>query len=115
MPLELWKTLRSRLLIDRSPWMRLLADDVSLPDGRVVNDYLRLEAPDYVVVVPVDESRRIGLIRSYKRGPERIDLQPPAGLMDPGETAQEAAARELREEAGCLAGEVVGVHGDAHV
>jgi len=102
MPLEPWKTLRSRLLIDRSPWLRLLAEDVQLPDGRVVHDYLRLESPDFVVVVPVDESGRIGLVRSYKRGPDRIDLQPPAGLIDPGEAAPAAAARELREEAGCL-------------
>lgn len=103
MPLEPWKTLRTRLLLDRSPWLRLLADDVQLPDGRVVNDYLRLESPDYVVIVPVDESARIGLIRSYKRGPDRIDLQPPAGLLEPGETVQAAAERELREEAGCVA------------
>src|SRR4030042_4143634 len=101
MPLEPWKTLRTRLLLDRSPWLRLLADDVQLPDGRVVNDYLRLESPDYVVIVPVDESARIGLIRSYKRGPDRIDLQPPAGLLEPGETVQAAAERELREGAGC--------------
>jgi len=29
-----WKRLRSRLLLDRSPWLRVFADDVELADRR---------------------------------------------------------------------------------
>ncbi len=101
--LKPWKTLRRRLLIDRHPWMRIYEDDVSLPDGRTVQGYLRLETPGYVMVVPCDPSGRIGLVRSYKRGVDAIDLQPPAGLIDPGEDPLECARRELLEELGAQA------------
>lgn len=98
-----WKTLRSQVLLDRRPWLRVHADDVQLPDGQVVEGYLRLETPDYAVIVPVLEDSRIGLIRSYKRGPDSIDLQPPAGVIEAGETPLSAAKRELLEETGCQA------------
>jgi ADP-ribose pyrophosphatase len=98
-----WKTLGSRLLLDRSPWLRVHADDIQLPDGRVVEDYLRLETPDFVVIVPEDGNGRIGLVRSYKRGPDRVDLQPPAGMVEAGESPQAAGQRELLEELGCRA------------
>jgi ADP-ribose pyrophosphatase len=101
--LESWKTLNRRLLLDRSPWMRVYEDDVELPDGRVIHGYLRLETPGYAMIVPVDDAGRIGLVRSYKRGVEAIDLQPPAGVIDAGEDPLECAQRELLEELGCKA------------
>lgn len=101
--MEEWKTLRRELLLDRRPWLRVLSDDVELPDGTVVEGYLRLETPDYVVIVPVDREGRIGLVRSYKRGLEAVDIQPPAGIIEGAERPLEAAQRELREELGCVA------------
>ncbi len=101
--LKPWKVLRRRLLLDRSPWMRVLEHDVLLPDGRLVEGYLRVEVQSYVIIVPIDEAQRVGLVRSYKHGVEAVDIQPPAGIIEPGETPQQAAMRELREEMGCTA------------
>lgn len=101
--MEEWKTLRRELLLDRRPWLRVLSDDVELPDGTVVEGYLRLETPDYVVIVPEDKQGRIGLVRSYKRGLEGIDIQPPAGMIEADEPPLAAAQRELLEELGCEA------------
>jgi len=98
-----WKTLRRQELLDRSPWLRVLADDLELPDGRRVDGYLRLESRDHVVVVPLTTDRRLVLLRSYKRGPDAVDLQPPAGIIELGESAPAAAERELREETGYAA------------
>jgi ADP-ribose pyrophosphatase len=95
-----WKTLRRQLLLDRSPWLRVMADDVELPDGRSVEGYLRLETNDHVVVVPQTADGRLIFLRSYKRGPDAIDLQPPAGMIEPGEAPAVAAERELLEETG---------------
>lgn len=103
--MEHWKTLRRRTLLERPPRLTVFADDVQLPDGTVVRDYLRLETPDFVVIVPVDPGGRVGLIRSYKRGVGGVDLQPPAGTMEPNELPAQAAARELLEETGCTATE----------
>lgn len=98
-----WKTLRRELLLDRRPWLRVLEDDVELPDGTVVEGYLRLETPDYVVIVPERQDGRFGMIRSYKRGLEDIDVQPPAGMIEDEEAPLMAAQRELLEELGCEA------------
>ncbi len=98
-----WRITKSELLLDRSPWMRIFSDDVQLPDGSIVEGYLRLEARGYVMVVPVDDERRIGLVRSYKKGVGGIDIQPPAGVLEPDEDVLTSAKRELREELGCEA------------
>ncbi len=98
----LWKTIRRTLLLDRSPWLKVYADDVELPGGKIVDGYIHLETPGYAMIVPLNEKNQIGLVRSYKRGVDAIDLQPPAGVLedhDPLETAK----RELLEETGCQA------------
>lgn len=102
-PLLRWKTLNTQIILDRAPWLRVHAEDVRLPDGRVVEGYLRLEMPDYVMIVPVLPDGRIGFIRSYKRGVDDVDMQPPAGLIEAGEEPLHTAQRELMEETGCQA------------
>jgi ADP-ribose pyrophosphatase len=101
--LKPWRTLQTTMLLDSSPWIRVYADDVLLPDGRVIEGYLRLESPGYAMIVPVSHDNQIGLIRSYKRGVDAIDLQPPAGMIEAGEDPLITAKRELYEELGCNA------------
>jgi ADP-ribose pyrophosphatase len=96
-----WTALRSKVVYEYAPWIRLIAEDVELPDGRIVNDYLRIESPDFAAIVPVNTSNEIGLIRSYKHGVGKVDLQPPAGYLEAGEDPLMTAKRELREETGC--------------
>jgi ADP-ribose pyrophosphatase len=83
--------------------MWVYEDDVALPDGQTVYGYLRLETPGYAMVVPVDRQGQIGLVRSYKRGIDDIDLQPPAGVLADGEDPLACAQRELLEETGSTA------------
>lgn len=102
---ENWKTLHSEILVDQPPWLRVRADDVLLPDGRIVENYMHVEAPDAVMIVPVSDAGAIGMVRSYKRGLDDIDIQPPAGIVEDGEDPLHTAQRELLEECGCIAGE----------
>ncbi len=53
-----------------------------------------------VMMVPVTEQGDLLLVREYCAGTERYELGFPKGLMDPGETAEQAANRELKEEVG---------------
>ena len=101
--LDRWETLERRLIYEHLPWLRLFSEHVRLPDGREVRDYLQIETPGYAMIVPLDEQGRIGLVRSYKRGLGDVDVQPPAGLLDPDETPLDSARRELLEELGCVA------------
>jgi ADP-ribose pyrophosphatase len=100
---ERWETLERRLVYEQPPWLRLFTEHVRLPDGREVQDYPQIETPGYAMIVPLDEQGRIGLVRSYKRGLDDMDVQPPAGMVDPDEEPLHSAKRELLEELGCQA------------
>ncbi|UXI01175.1 ADP compounds hydrolase NudE [Photobacterium sp. TY1-4] len=53
-----------------------------------------------VLVVPVTAEGDLLLIREYAAGTDRYELGFPKGLVDPGESAEAAADRELKEEIG---------------
>ena len=101
--LKPWKILRTRVLLKREPWLRVLADDVELPDGRVVEDYLRLEELDFVAIVAIRAAGDVAILRCYKHGLGTIDEQLPAGYIEGGENPLKTAKRELLEETGCVA------------
>jgi ADP-ribose pyrophosphatase len=97
--LTVWEVLRRELILDLTPWLRLWREAIRLADGRVIDDYVQIEQRDYVEVVAWQDGKALGLWR-YKHGPRRVNLGLPAGYLDPGESAIDAARRELQEEAG---------------
>lgn len=56
-----------------------------------------------VMIVPMLDSETLILVREYAAGTHSYQLGFPKGLIDPGETAIDAANRELQEEAGFAA------------
>jgi 8-oxo-dGTP pyrophosphatase MutT (NUDIX family) len=104
--LTLWQVLDTRLLLDCSPWFRVVADDVLLPDGRRIEGFHRIEALDFVMVFPLTDDSRVLALQGYKHGVGRVMYQLPAGYMDrAGESALTCAQRELLEETGYTARE----------
>ena len=58
-----------------------------------------------VLVVPVHDGQ-LHLVREYAVGTERYELGFPKGRIDPGESPEETANRELQEEIGLAAGRI---------
>jgi ADP-ribose pyrophosphatase len=59
--------------------------------------------PACVIVAVEDDSQQVWLVRSSRPVPERSLVELPAGLVDPGESPEECARRELQEECGAAA------------
>lgn len=98
-PME-WSVLDRRCEFSVEPWFRIDREVLQLPDGRVLNDFFRIEMPDFAMTVAYDGSGRQVLVREYKPGPRGMTLSPPAGLVDGDESPLQAARRELLEETG---------------
>lgn len=76
-------------------------------DARRTIDFYLLRSPDWVNVIPLTDDGRVVLVRQYRVGPEELTLEVPGGVCDAGELPALAAARELREETGFEAREIV--------
>lgn len=75
-------------------------------DGReIVREVV--EHPGAAVILPVLDDGRILLIRNVRRTVGKVLWELPAGTLDPGETPEACAAREIEEETGYRAGTIV--------
>jgi 8-oxo-dGTP pyrophosphatase MutT (NUDIX family) len=94
-----WTLLDSRDVSDHRIF-RLRYDRYRMePDGRQ-REFVVIEASDWVNVVPLTDDGQVVMIRQYRHGVREVNLEIPGGMVDPGETAEAAAVRELREETG---------------
>lgn len=98
--LKPWRVLGSRDLLDASPFLKVRAETVELPDGRRVDSFYQVEQADFAVIFVEDEEERAVMLRCYKHGARRVSLTFPAGALAPGEDPLEGAKRELLEETG---------------
>ena len=59
-----------------------------------------LDSPDWVNIVALTAANQVVLIEQFRFGTERMTLEIPGGLIDPGEDPLPCAKRELAEETG---------------
>ena len=87
--------------------MTVRVDDAMLPNGKPCKREV-CEHPGGVGVLPIDENRVVTLVRQYRYPYETTTLEIPAGKMDQGpEGALACGQRELSEETGLLAGQMI--------
>jgi ADP-ribose pyrophosphatase len=88
----------------RIVWLR--AEEVTLPNERTITLEV-IRHPGAAAVVAVDASDRVTLIRQFRHAAGGYIWEVPAGVLHAGEAPATCAARELAEEAGLAAAELL--------
>ncbi|HEY9892281.1 MAG TPA: NUDIX hydrolase [Candidatus Sericytochromatia bacterium] len=105
--IQKWKLLNSQMVFD-NPWCQVRRDEVELPNGKVIDDFFVNVRPDIALLMAVTPNREIVFVRQYRHGVNEILLELPAGTFNPQtENNLTAATRELEEETGYIAPEII--------
>jgi ADP-ribose pyrophosphatase len=105
-PLQVGKVSSRRIYTGRV--VALDVDQVRFPDGKI-GELEIIRHPGASAVVPfldANDDPQVLLIRQYRYAANGYVYEIPAGRIDAGETPEQCARRELREETGYSAGEV---------
>lgn len=100
--LKTWKQVRSRVLHEQAHVV-VREDVLDLPDGRQ-RAYPVMQLGASVGILPFVSDTQVVLVRQYRHLTRAFSWEVPGGGILPGEPPDDAAQRELREEAGYRAG-----------
>jgi ADP-ribose pyrophosphatase len=102
-----WDVLSTCYLYD-TPWVRIVRDRLQHRRKKTERDYFYLTGPgEAVATVALTDTGDVLLTRQYRHPVRRIIWDLPAGAMQADEDPAEAARRELEEETGYRAGELL--------
>ena len=100
-----WTALKTEFLQDCAVFTVSRTASLS-PRTGIQHIFYRIDSTDWVNIVPVTDRGEVVMVRQYRHGLGEITLEIPGGMVDPGESPQAAAIRELLEETGYRAREV---------
>jgi len=83
-----------------------VSEKITLPNG-IDAEMAFVRHPGSTVIVPVFEDGSVGLIKQFRHPVNQYLYEIPAGTMNPGEMPQNCAKRELEEETGYAAGQLI--------
>ena len=75
------------------------------------HSFYRIDSGEWVNIVPITPRGEVVLVKQYRHGLKGFTVETPGGMVDRGETPMEAAGRELLEETGYRAAEIVPLGG----
>ena len=92
------EVLASRVLLE-APIFRVLREELRLPSG-LQQDLVLVDHPGAVCIAPLTPEGELLLVRQYRHAAGDWLIELPAGRLEPGESPEDAARRELEEETG---------------
>lgn len=108
-----WRRLQSRIVYE-NPWMRIREDDVLRPDGQP-GLYGVVETRAATGVIALTPQEEVYVVGQYRYPMDTYSWEIIEGGADPGEDPLTACRRELREEAGLVAGHWEPLGGELHL
>lgn len=105
-PLPAWQVLSDTSLISQR-WLEVREQRVRLANGHEIDSFHLIRGPNWASVLCLTDERQVVMVRQYRHGLGGASLELPAGVIEPSEAPIDAARRELREESGFEAREIV--------
>jgi ADP-ribose pyrophosphatase len=96
-----WELLSERPRTDG--WLPVSTRTYRMPDGSVSDWDIHVPGFTTVAVLALTSDDQVVVTRQFRPGPDRVLLDLPGGIVDPGEEVIDAASRELLEETGYAA------------
>lgn len=103
-----WRVVDSEL-IHADRWIRVRADDCRDANERSIAPYYVLEYGDWISVLALDREGSAIVVEEYRHGAGIVAVGTIGGGVEAGESPEAAANRELREETGYEADELIGL------
>ena len=94
-----WRELSSETVADARIFTVERSIAESPVDGKS-RPFHRIRSVDWAQILPITSDNEAVMVRQYRHGSQRITLEMPGGLIDPGEDPATAAQRECLEETG---------------
>jgi ADP-ribose pyrophosphatase len=96
---EVWREAQRELVADCGIFSVERSLAISPIDG-APRPFHRIQSPNWAQILPITTDGQVVLVRQYRHGNQRVTLEIPGGLIDPGENPAAAAVRECFEETG---------------
>jgi ADP-ribose pyrophosphatase len=90
-----------------SRWATVVEKQVQFAEDQAPEVYHCLTQADYVGIIALTADGLVPIVRQFRPAVEGFTWEFPAGTLEPGETPEAAARRELHEETGFVADELV--------
>lgn len=85
----------------------LRTDRARSPRTHREHDFFILESSPWVNVIPLTPKNEVVMVQQYRHGTRDVTLEIPGGLVESNDTPKKAARRELNEETGYRASEII--------
>jgi ADP-ribose pyrophosphatase len=104
--LQPWKIISSKR-DELIKFFKLRTDRAVSPRTNITHDFYVLESTGWVNVIPLTPEDDVILIRQYRHGIQGFTLEIPGGIIEPDDSREGAASRELFEETGYRESEMI--------
>ena len=96
-----WERLDDGSNIQNVGYRTIVSKQFRMNDGTIMKaDIGSTDNAQAAAVIALTPDNKVIVARQFRCGPEQIMDELPGGLVDPGETPEQSAVREMREEVG---------------